>query len=321
MDYISSSLVTTIVIVVFFVLLLRMAFIIVPQQHAYVVERLGKYSRTLNSGLNIIIPVLDKIAYRHSLKEIPRDTAAQTVITKDNISVTVDGIVYYRVIDPKQASYGVENYEFAITKLAQTTLRSALGSRELDAIFEERDQLNSAVSEGVNQAAETWGVQLLRYEIKDINPPESVMAAMEQQMKAERQKRASILEAEGAKASEIAKSEGEKQSKILTAEGEARQITLEATAKAEAIRINAQAQAEAIRINAEAQAKQFAAIGEALNESNNQMAMSYDVTLKDIDAKKAIAKESSVIVLPDQGNGLASLLAQSKVVTDRIPKI
>jgi len=320
MEFISTSLITTIIVVLFVVVLLRMAFIIVPQQHAFVVERLGKYNRTLASGLNIVIPVIDKVAYKHSLKEIPRDTAAQTVITKDNISISVDGIVYYRVIDPKQASYGVENYEFAITKLAQTTLRSALGSRELDTIFEERDQLNAAVSNGVNEAAITWGVQLLRYEIKDINPPESVMAAMEQQMKAERQKRAVILEAEGAKASEIAKAEGEKQSKILSAQGEAEQIKLEATAQANAVRINADAQADAIRVNAEAQASQFTTIGHALNESGNKAAMDYEVTLKNIDAKKAIAKESSVIVLPDQGNGLASLLTQSKVVIDALPK-
>jgi regulator of protease activity HflC (stomatin/prohibitin superfamily) len=220
---------------------------IVPQKSAFIVERLGKYVKTLEAGFHILFPFIDRVAYKHSLKEVAVDVPSQSCITRDNIAVEVDGVLYLQVMDPSKASYGIENYMFASTQLAQTTMRSEMGKLELDRTFEERMSINAAIIEAVDKASDPWGVKITRYEIKNIEPPESVKDALEKQMRAEREKRAAIAEsegqrqaitnvAEGDKQEAIKKSEGEKMKRINEAEGRAQEIELIATATAEGIR-------------------------------------------------------------------------------------
>ena len=220
---------------------------IVPQKKAFIIERLGKYSRTLNAGFHILTPFMDRVAYKHSLKEIAVDVPPQTCITKDNIAVEVDGVLYLQVIDPVKASYGIENFLFAATQLSETTMRSEIGNLELDKTFEERMAINHAIIEAVDKASDPWGVKITRYEIKNIHPPQTVRDALEKQMRAERSKRAAIAEsegdrqarinvAEGTRQEAIANSEGEKQKRINEAEGRAKEIEVIATATAEGIR-------------------------------------------------------------------------------------
>ena len=220
---------------------------IVPQKKAYIVERLGKYAKTLNAGLHILVPFLDRVSYKHSLKEQTVDVPPQTCITRDNISVEVDGVLYLQVVDPVKASYGIEDYMFALSQLAQTTMRSEIGKLELDRTFEERVMINHAIIEAVDKASDPWGVKVTRYEIKNIHPPQSVKDALEKQMRAEREKRAAIAEsegereakinvAEGVKQESVKHSEGEKIRRINEAEGRAREIELVAIATAEGLR-------------------------------------------------------------------------------------
>ncbi|MDY6420370.1 MAG: SPFH domain-containing protein [Succinivibrio dextrinosolvens] len=225
---------------------------VIPQQSAWVIERLGKFHKVLNPGLNFIIPFIDKVAYKHSLKEIPLDTPSQVCITRDNTQLSVDGILYFQVTDPKLASYGTSNYIIAITQLAQTTLRSVIGKMVLDETFEERDVINNQVVSAIDEAALNWGVKVLRYEIKDLTPPAVILQAMQRQITAEREKRAVIFESEGRKQEQInlangareaaiAKSEGEKQSEINIAEGKAQATIAIANATAKALETIAQA--------------------------------------------------------------------------------
>jgi len=220
---------------------------IVPQKSAFIVERLGKYAKTLEAGFHILFPFIERVAYKHSLKEVAVDVPSQSCITRDNIAVEVDGVLYLQVMDPAKASYGIENYMFASTQLAQTTMRSEIGKLELDRTFEERENINAAIIEAVDKASDPWGVKITRYEIKNIEPPDSVKDALEKQMRAEREKRAAIAEsegrrqaitnvAEGDKQEAIKKSEGEKLKRINEAEGRAQEIELVATATAEGIR-------------------------------------------------------------------------------------
>ena len=225
---------------------------VIPQQTAWVIERLGKFHKVLNPGLNFIIPFIDRVAYKHSLKEIPLDTPSQVCITRDNTQLSVDGILYFQVTDPKLASYGTSNYIIAITQLAQTTLRSVIGKMVLDETFEERDVINNQVVAAIDEAALNWGVKVLRYEIKDLTPPAVILQAMQRQITAEREKRAVIFESEGRKQEQInlangareaaiAKSEGEKQSEINIAEGKAQATIAIANATAKALETIAQA--------------------------------------------------------------------------------
>ena len=220
---------------------------IVPQKKAYIVERLGKYAKTLNAGFHILVPFLDRVSYKHSLKEQTIDVPPQTCITRDNITVEVDGVLYLQVVDPVKASYGIEDYMFALSQLAQTTMRSEIGKLELDRTFEERVMINHAIIEAVDKASDPWGVKVTRYEIKNIHPPQSVKDALEKQMRAEREKRAAIAEsegqreakinvAEGVKQESVKHSEGEKVRRINEAEGRAREIELVAIATAEGLR-------------------------------------------------------------------------------------
>ena len=245
-DATSSGLIVALIFIVIALIFAFKAINVIPQQTAWVIERLGKFHKILNPGLNFIIPFIDKVAYKHSLKEIPLDTPSQVCITRDNTQLTVDGILYFQVTDPKLASYGTSNYLVAITQLAQTTLRSVIGKMVLDETFEERDVINNQVVSAIDEAALNWGVKVLRYEIKDLTPPAVILQAMQRQITAEREKRAVIFESEGKKQEQInlangareaaiAKSEGEKQSEINIAEGKAQATIAIANATAQAI--------------------------------------------------------------------------------------
>ncbi len=307
MDIIADYIFTpqaAILVFVFFILKSGIKF--VPQNRAYVIERFGKYNRTLEAGISFIFPIIDSVAHNRSLKEQAQDVPSQGAITRDNISLTVDGVLYFRVIDPYKASYGVEDYSFAVVQLAQTTMRSEIGKMELDKTFEERDQLNANIVRSINEAADPWGVVVLRYEIKDIVPPQSVMSAMESQMRAERERRAKILESEGDKQAAINRAEGARQAQVLAAEGEKQEQILSAEGEAQAIRAVADAQAEALR-----------KVGEAAKTPEGRAAVQLDLATKAIRAKEAIARESSVVLLPDSGTDTASIVAQAMSIFNK----
>ena len=296
-------------ILVLVIVIFKSSIIFVPQNRAYLIERFGKYQSTLGAGLNFIIPFIDRVGADRSLKEQAVDVPSQSAITKDNISLTVDGVLYFRVLDPYKASYGVDDYVFAVTQLSQTTMRSELGKMELDKTFEERDLLNTNIVAAINEASGPWGIQVLRYEIKDIVPPQTVMEAMETQMKAERVKRAQILESEGDRQSAINVAEGQKRSVVLQAEAEKEEQVLRAQGEAQAIIAVAQAQAEALH-----------KVGEAANTEEGQKAIQLDLATKAIEAKAAIAKESSVVLLPEGGSDAASIVAQATTIINSLNK-
>jgi len=281
----------------------------VPQNRAYVIERFGKYQSSREAGLNFLMPFIDKVAADRSLKEQAVDVPSQGAITRDNITLTVDGVLYFRVLDPYKATYGVEDYSFAVVQLAQTTMRSELGKMELDKTFEERDKLNQNIVESINNASEPWGVQVLRYEIKDIVPPATIMEAMEAQMKAERVKRAQILESEGDRQAAINVAEGQKQAQVLAAEADKAQQILKAEGEAKAILAVAGAQAEAL-----------ITVGNAAKTEEGQKAVQLDLATKAIDAKQAIAKESTVVLLPDSSTEASSVVAQAMTIINTLNK-
>jgi len=289
------------------VVIVKTAIKFVPQNRAYVVERFGKYNRSLEAGLNFIAPFIDKVAYDQSLKEKAVDVPSQSAITRDNISLVVDGVLYIKVIDPYKASYGVDDYVYAVTQLAQTTMRSELGKIELDKSFEEREVLNTNIVAAINEAAGPWGVQVLRYEIKDIEPPRTVLDAMERQMKAEREKRAVILESEGQRQSAINVAEGEKQSVVLNAEAE----------KAEQI-LRAQGEAQAILAIAGAKAKALDVVGNVAATNQGQTAVQLELAERAIAARAAIAKESSVVLLSDDKTGAANMVAEAMAIVQKL---
>lgn len=243
-------------LIIFAVVFVFLTVRIVPQQSVYLVERLGKFHVSLEAGLHITIPFIDRIAYKLELKEVVLDIPPQICITKDNVQVSVDGVIFYRIIDPKAASYGVNNYEIAIMQLAQTTLRSEIGKIDLDKTFEERERINNAIVMGIDQATQPWGAKVLRYEIKSINPPKDVLDAMEKQMRAEREKRAKILESEGTRDSLINNAEGRKQDMIKQSEADKLRQINEAQGQGEAILSVAKATAEGTKLVAEALASQ-----------------------------------------------------------------
>jgi regulator of protease activity HflC (stomatin/prohibitin superfamily) len=309
MDFLLTNLPVAIVFLVAIIVILKSGIKFIPHNTAYVVERFGKFQSTKPAGLNFIIPFIDRVSAKRTLKEQAVDVPSQSGITKDNISLSVDGVLYFRVLDPYKATYGVDNYVFAVTQLAQTTMRSELGKMELDKTFEERDQLNANIVNAINDAATPWGIQVMRYEIKDIVPPNSIMDAMEAQMKAERVKRAQILESEGDRQSAINVAEGQKQSAVLAAEAEKSEQILRAEGEAQAILAVAEAQAEALR-----------KVGEAANTEAGQKAIQLDLGTKAIAAKAAIAKESSVVLLPDSGTDAATIVAQAMSIIHTLNK-
>ena len=306
LDYILT--VQTLVLV-FVVVLLKTSIKFVPQNRAYVIERFGKFQSSREAGLNFILPFVDRVSADRSLKEQAVDVPEQSAITKDNISLSVDGVLYFRVLDAYKATYGVDDYVFAVTQLAQTTMRSELGKMELDKTFEERDVLNTNIVTAINEAAGPWGIQVLRYEIKDIVPPQSVMEAMEAQMKAERVKRAQILESEGDRQAAINRAEGEKASVVLAAEADKEEQVLRAEGEAKAIVAVATAQAEALR-----------QVGQAAATEEGQKAIQLDLATKAIEAKHAIAKESSVVLLPDSSTEAASVVTQAMTIINQLNK-
>lgn len=281
----------------------------VPQNRAYVVERFGKYNKTMVAGLNFLVPFIDKVGYDKSLKEHAYDVPSQAAITRDNISLVVDGVLYLKVLDPYKASYGVDDYVYAVTQLAQTTMRSEIGKIELDKTFEEREVLNINIVASINEASTPWGVQVLRYEIKDIEPPRTVLEAMERQMKAEREKRAVILE-----------SEGERQSAINVAEGQKRSIVLAAEADKEQQILRAEGEAQAIIAVADARAKALEVIGAVAVQEKGQKAIQLDLAERAITAKEAIARKSSVVLLSDEKTGASNIVAEAMTIINAINK-
>jgi len=283
---------------------------VVPQQHAWVVERLGKYHAILGPGLNIVIPFIDRVAYKHILKEIPLDVPPQVCITRDNTQLQVDGILYFQVTDPMRASYGSSNYVAAITQLAQTTLRSVIGRMELDKTFEEREHINTAIVNAIDESAANWGVKVLRYEIKDLTPPKEILHAMQAQITAEREKRALIAASEGRKQEQIniatgereaaiARSEGEKQASINRAEGEAAAIVAIANATAEALRQT----------------------GAAIREPGGQDAVSLKVAEQYVDAFARLAKTSNTLIVPGDLGNMSTMIASALQVVKSQPKV
>jgi regulator of protease activity HflC (stomatin/prohibitin superfamily) len=274
---------------------------IVPQQHAWVVERLGKYHTTLPPGLKLVFPPFDRVAYKHSLKEIPLDVPSQVCITRDNTQLQVDGILYFQVTDPMRASYGSSNYVMAITQLAQTTLRSVIGKLELDRTFEEREIINAKVVEAIDEAALNWGVKVLRYEIKDLTPPKEILQAMQRQITAEREKRAVIATSEGKRQEEINLAEGQKQAAIAKSEGE----------KQAAINV-AQGQAAAITEVATATAVALARVGAAIHQPGGQEAVQLKVAEKAVDAYSKLAQESkTTLVVPSNMTEVSALISSA----------
>lgn len=271
---------------------------IVPQQTAFIVERLGKYHATLTAGLHIIIPFIDRVAYTHTLKEKAVDIPEQVCITRDNVQVGVDGVLFLQVIDPQKASYGITNYQFAISQLAQTTLRSEIGKITLDRTFEERNQINGLIVSAIDRATEPWGVKVLRYEIKNINPPKDVLNAMEKQMRAEREKRAMVLSSEGDRDAKINRAEGGKQEIIKQSEANKQQQINEAQGEAEAIREVATATAEAIR-----------KVGEAITNQGGMEAINLRVAEQWITQFGNLAKEGNTLILPANFSDMSSLIA------------
>lgn len=274
------------------------AFTVVPQQEAYVVERLGKFHAVLEPGLKFLIPFLDRVAYKHTLKEIPLDVPSQVCITRDNTQLTVDGIIYFQVTDAKLASYGSSNYITAITQLAQTTLRSVIGRMELDKTFEERDDINRTVVASLDEAAVSWGVKVLRYEIKDLVPPQEILRAMQAQITAEREKRARIAQSEGLKIEQINLASGEREAEIKKSEGEA-QAAVNASQGEKVAQINrAQGEAEALKLVAQASADAIRMVAEAIQQPGGNEAVNLKVAEQYVDAFAKLAKESNTLIMP-----------------------
>ena len=270
---------------------------IVPQQHAFVVEKLGKYDRTLTPGLKFVVPFIERVAYKHSLKEVPLDVPSQVCITKDNTQLQVDGIIYFQVTDPMRASYGSSNYISAITQLAQTLLRSVIGKMELDKTFEERDHINMAVVNALDEAASNWGVKVLRYEIKDLTPPAAILHSMQAQITAEREKRALIAASEGRKQEQINIATGEREAYIARSEGQRQAEINKAQGEAAAIIAVADATADAIR-----------KIAEAIRSPGGEQAVQLKVAEKAVEAYAQLAQKNNTMIVPGNMSEVSALI-------------
>ncbi|NXP13646.1 STML2 protein, partial [Thinocorus orbignyianus] len=282
----------------------------VPQQEAWVVERMGKFHRILEPGLNFLIPLLDRIRYVQSLKEIVINVPEQSAVTLDNVTLQIDGVLYLRVMDPYKASYGVEDPEYAVTQLAQTTMRSELGKLSLDRVFRERESLNANIVDAINQASDYWGIRCLRYEIKDIHVPPRVKESMQMQVEAERRKRAMVLESEGTRESAINVAEGQKQAQILASEAEkAEQINKAAGREANAVLVKARAKAEAIQL-----------LAAALAQQHGSAAASLSVAEQYVNAFSKLAKDSNTLLLPANAGDVTSMVAQAMGIYSTLTK-
>ena len=305
----SGGLLIVIVLSFLVILVIAKTARIVPQQSAYVVERLGRYSRTLSAGFHILVPFIDSVQYKHSLKETAIDIPEQICITRDNVQVSVDGILYLKVLDPQRASYGISDHRFAITQLAQTALRSEVGKIELDRTFEERTNINTQVVNELDKASEPWGIKVLRYEIKNITPPKDVLNAMEKQMRAEREKRAVILTSEGERDAAINQAEGEKQQAIKASEGKKQQQINEAEGAAAAITAIATATAEGLR-----------KVAESTQIPGGYEAVQLRVAEQYIGKFGELAKTSNTLVLPANVADVGSMLALAMNMITKRPQ-
>jgi regulator of protease activity HflC (stomatin/prohibitin superfamily) len=305
-----NFLIGVLALAVFVIVLLVKTAVVVDQQHEYVIERLGKYRTTLEAGFHILVPFFDKVAYKRSLKEESIDIPAQTCITADNVTMEIDGCLYLQVVNSRLSAYGIDNYHFAVTQLAQTSLRSAIGKISLDNTFEARETLNRQVVEALDEASQNWGVKVLRYEIKDIQPPRSVLDAMEKQMKAEREKRAEIAKSEGERQSMINRAEGERAEAIARSEGEKMRRINEAEGQAQEILKVAEATAEGIR-----------RVADALSAPGGPDAANLEVAKKYIDQFGKLAKESNTMILPANLADVSAMVATALTTLDRTRKI
>jgi regulator of protease activity HflC (stomatin/prohibitin superfamily) len=302
----SSTFILIGVIALGFILLMSMIKII-PQRSAFIVERLGKYRGTLVAGFNVLIPFIDRIRYRHTLKEQAIDVASQICITRDNIAVEVDGILYLQVIDPQKASYGIDDYRFASIQMAQTTMRSVIGKLELDRTFEERETINVSIVEAVDKASEPWGIKVSRYEVKNITPPQSIKDAMEKQMRAEREKRAKIAESEGDKQAKINVAEGVKQELIAKSEGEMQKRINEATGRSSEIEQIASATANGLR-----------AIATAISEENGMNAVNLRIAEQYLTEFGKLASLNNTMIIPSNLTDVAGIVATATSVLNEV---
>ncbi|KJV33432.1 stomatin 2 [Aquitalea magnusonii] len=282
---------------------------VVPQQHAYIVERLGRYHATLTPGLNILIPFIDRLAYKHSLKEVPLDVPSQICITRDNTQLKVDGILYFQVTDPQRASYGTSDYLLAITQLSQTTLRSVIGKMELDKTFEERDEINQIVVASLDEAAINWGVKVLRYEIKDLVPPQDILHSMQAQITAEREKRARIAQSEGVKMEQINLANGAREAAIQKSQGEMQATINNSEGNKQAAINKAQGEAEALRLVADATADAVRRVAEAVKVDGGIEAVNLKVAEQYVAAFAQLAKQNNTVILPANVADVSALVA------------
>jgi len=282
--------------IIILVLVFRNIVRIVPQNSAFVIERLGKYSSTLEAGFHLLVPFLDRVAYKHSLKEFALDVPAQQAITKDNVPLGIDGVLYLRIMDPKSASYGVENLRFAITQLAQTTMRAEIGKISLDETFESREHINATVTHAIDEASEAWGTKVLRYEIKDISPPATILDEMEKQMAAERQRRVDVTTSEGYRQAQINEAEGDQQALVLRAQGSADAVEIEAKARAMAIKT----------------------ISEAINKDGGTTAVAQQLSEQYIVAFEKLAREGTVVLMPADASDVTSVVSKAFTAFDSL---
>jgi regulator of protease activity HflC (stomatin/prohibitin superfamily) len=298
------------IILVFVILFLLVAFLstfkVVPQRSVYIIERLGKFNRSLEAGFHILIPFIDKVAYKQNLKEQAIDVASQICITKDNIAVEVDGILYLQVIDPQKASYGIDNYKFAVIQISQTTMRSVIGKMELDKTFEERETVNATIVDAVDRASGPWGIKVSRYEVKNISPPQSIKDAMEKQMRAEREKRALIAESEGDKQAKINRAEGEKQQTIALSEGEKQRRINEASGRASEIEMVAVATAKGIR-----------EIAQSINEEGGLNAVNLRIAEQYLNEFGKLAQTNNTMIVPADLSDIAGVISSVTSVINK----
>ncbi|MCH9630421.1 MAG: Protein QmcA [Chlamydiia bacterium] len=287
-------------IVLFTLITISRASYIVPQRSVYIIERLGKYQKQLHAGFHLIFPFIDRVAYKHSLKEIAIDVPVQVCITRDNIAVEVDGVLYLQVMEPKKASYGIANYLFATTQIAQTTMRSVIGTLDLDQTFEERSTINGSIVEAADKASDPWGIKVTRYEIKDIKPPKSIKDAMEKQMRAEREKRALIAQSEGEKQAQINRSEGIKQEMIALSEGELKKRFNEAEGKAGEISKIAEATAFGIKT-----------VADALQSEGGEKAITLRVAEQYLSEFGKLAKTGNTMIIPSNLSDIGSVISSA----------
>ena len=294
----TASTTILVVIILFLLVAFLSTFKVVPQRSVYIIERLGKFSRALDAGFHILIPFVDKVAYKQNLKEQALDVASQICITKDNIAVEVDGVLYLQVIDPQKASYGIDNYRFAVIQISQTTMRSVIGKMELDKTFEERETVNATIVEAVDRASGPWGIKVSRYEVKNISPPQSIKDAMEKQMRAEREKRALIAESEGDKQAKINRAEGEKQQTIALSEGEKQKRINEASGKASEIEMVAVATAKGIR-----------EIAQSINEEGGMSAVNLRIAEQYLTEFGKLAQTNNTMIVPADLSDIAGVIS------------